>query len=86
MGEIRKTYDIEFKRKAVAILEGLGQNGSQDLGIDDRWFEDGWLTTSEKELRGSRKREAPRGVRRMGDRRRPRPWRKKSWVERKMPC
>ncbi|MGW8826117.1 transposase [Paenibacillus lautus] len=39
MGEIRKTYDIEFKRKAVAMFleEGLGyKTVAKTLGIDDR--------------------------------------------------
>ncbi|UNK20718.1 hypothetical protein MNQ98_12190 [Paenibacillus sp. N3/727] len=39
MGEIRKTYDIEFKCKAVAIFleEGLGyKTVAKDLRIDQR--------------------------------------------------
>ncbi|MGG4108887.1 transposase [Paenibacillus lautus] len=38
MGEIRKTYDIEFKRAVAMFLEeGLGyKTVAKTLGIDDR--------------------------------------------------
>lgn len=90
MGEIRKTYDIEFKRKAVAMFleEGLGyKTVAKTLGIDDRMVRR-WVAHYEREgIEGLKEKEAPRRVRRTGDRRRPKPWRKKSCgCERRMPC
>jgi transposase len=51
MGEIRKTYDIEFKRKAVAMFleEGLGyKTVAKALGIDDRMVRR-WVAHYERE-------------------------------------
>ena len=51
MSEIRKTYDIEFKRKAVAMFleEGLGyKTVAKTLGIDDRMVRR-WVAHYERE-------------------------------------
>ncbi|SMF86792.1 transposase [Paenibacillus uliginis N3/975] len=51
MGEVRKTFDIEFKRKVVAMFleEGLGyKTVAKDLGIDDRMVRR-WVAHYERE-------------------------------------
>jgi|GEM_PF-551632 len=51
MGEIRKTYDIELKRKVVAMFlkEGLGyKTVAKTLGIDDRMVRR-WVAHYERE-------------------------------------
>lgn len=51
MGQIRKTYDIDFKRRAVAMFleEGLGyKTVAKELGINDRMVRR-WVAHYEQE-------------------------------------
>ncbi|MFS0838410.1 transposase [Paenibacillus sp. 1P03SA] len=65
MGQIRKTYDIDFKRRAVIMFleEGLGYKTiAKKLGINDRMVRR-WVAHYEQEgMEGLKEKEEPRSV------------------------